>query len=232
MPRLIRLFADDRRQVAVVASLVFASFVCLLLLSVRALYSGRLSHQGLAWNLFLAWIPMFAALVVYNLSKSRRRAAWLLILPCLALWLLFFPNAPYILTDILHLSPQRGVPLWYDLIVLVAFAWTGAFLGFVSLYLMQGLVKRRAGKVMSWLFTFAVLAAGGFGVYLGRFPRYNSWDALLSPAALAYDILSHLRHPLANLRTFAFSALFTLCLTAMYLMLVAIIHFRPEIQEG
>jgi uncharacterized membrane protein len=232
MSRFIRLLTDDRRQLAVVASLVFASFVCLLLLAVRAVYARRLSHEGLAWNLFLAWIPMLSALIVYNLSKTRRRTAWLLILPCLAFWLLFFPNAPYILTDILHLRPQPQVPLWYDLIMLVAFAWTGAFLGFVSLYLMQGLVRRRVGTAASWIFTLGVLAAGGFGVYLGRFPRYNSWDALMNPTTLAHDILSHLRHPLSNPRIIVFSALFSLCLTAMYLMLVAIIELRPESQES
>lgn len=232
MSRLIRLLADDRRQLAVVASLVFASFVCLLLLLARALYAGYLSHYGLAWNLLLAWMPMMSALIVYNLSKTRRRAAWLLILPCLAFWLLFFPNAPYILTDILHLRQRPGVPLWYDLILLIAFAWTGTFLGLVSLYLMQGLVQRRAGARTGWLFTFGVLAAGGFGVYLGRFPRYNSWDALLNPATLAYDVLFHIRHPLANPRILVFSGLFSLCLTAMYLMLVAVIHLRPETQES
>jgi len=232
MSRLIRLLADDRRQLAVVASLVFASFVCLLLLLARALYTGYLSHHGLACNPFLAWIPMVSALIVYNLSKTRRRAAWLLILPCLAFWLLFFPNAPYILTDILHLQQRPGVPLWYDLILLVAFAWTGTFLGLVSLYLMQELVKQRAGAGMSWLFTLGVLAAGGFGVYLGRFPRYNSWDALVNPATLAYDILFHIRHPLANPRIIVFSGLFSLCLTAMYLMLVAVIHLQPDAQES
>ncbi len=232
MSRLIRLFVDDRRQLAVVASLVFASFVCLLLLAVRALYSGRLSHEGLAWNLFLAWLPMVSALIVYNLSKTRRRAAWLLIVPCLAFWLLFFPNAPYILTDILHLRIQPDVPLWYDLMLLVAFAWTGAFLGFVSLYLMQGLVQRRAGAITGWLFTLIVLAAGSVGVYLGRFPRYNSWDAVLNPMSLVADIALNLRHPLSNPRLFVFPAVFALCLTAMYLMLVAVIHLRPEASEN
>jgi uncharacterized membrane protein len=232
MSRPVRLLAGDRRQLAVVASLVFASFVCLLLLLVRALYAGYLSHQGLAWNLFLAWMPMVSALLVYNLSKTRRRVAWLLIVPFVAFWLLFFPNAPYVLTDILHLRPKPVVPLWYDLILLIAFAWTGTFLGLVSLYLMQGLVQRLAGARTGWLFTLGVLAAGGFGVYLGRFPRYNSWDAILNPATLAYDILSHLRHPLAHPRTYIFSALFSLCLTAIYLMLVAVIHLRPETQDS
>ncbi len=96
--------------------------------------------------------------------------------PCAALWLVFFPNAPYIITDLLHLSAQDGVPVWYDLILLSAFAWTGAMLGMISLGLMHVLVARVAGGAWSWIFVLGVLMLSGFGVYLGRFPRWNSWD--------------------------------------------------------
>jgi uncharacterized membrane protein len=171
---------------------------------------------------------MLSALAAYNLGRRRQRSLWLLIAPCLAFWLLFFPNAPYILTDILHLQPQVGVPLWYDLILLVTFAWTGAFLGLVSLYLMQSLVRRATGTRGSWVFTLAVLGLTGFGVYLGRFPRWNSWDLLTDPLSLLLDVATRLRHPLAHSRAFVFSALFSLCLAAMYFMLTAIIQLRPE----
>jgi uncharacterized membrane protein len=228
---------QNRRQAAVVASLVFSTAVCIVLLALRGLYAQSLTHADLLWNLFLAWLPMLSALVAYNLHRrsrawTRRWArqwAWLILVPCLAFWLLFFPNAPYILTDMLHLQwPQYRVPVWYDLILLVAFAWTGAFLGLVSLYLMQGIVRRAAGRAMSWLFTLVVLALAGFGVYLGRFPRWNSWDVLTNPAVLMLDIWGRLTNPLANSRAFVFSALFSLCLVAMYLMLVAVMDFHLD----
>jgi uncharacterized membrane protein len=226
--QLTRLWTHAARQIAVVASLAFASVLCGAMLAVRTVYADSLAYIGLAWNLLLAWLPMVAALTAYNLKKRDARGVWLLIAPCAFLWLLFFPNAPYILTDILHLGPRNGVPLWYDLIMLVAFAWTGTFLGLVSLYLMHTLVRRTAGGFTGWLFTFAVLAVTGFGVYLGRFPRWNSWDLFISPLELLGDIWQRARHPLAHPRTIVFSGLFSLCVTAMYLMLAAIIHFSRE----
>jgi uncharacterized membrane protein len=218
-----RWLAANRREAAIVASLVFATAVCGALLMVRATYARSTDHFGLVWNLFLAWLPMLSALLAHHLYKQGRRAVWLLILPCLVFWLLFFPNAPYILTDMLHLQwPQAHVPVWYDLILLISFAWTGVFLGLISLYLVHGLVRKAAGRLAGWLLTVVVLGLSGFGVYLGRFPRWNSWDVLTNPTTLLSDIWTRVSNPLANSRTFVFSALFSLCLAMMYLMLVAV----------
>jgi uncharacterized membrane protein len=227
--RLQRLLHHRRRQAAVVGSLAFSTLLCLALLAARAVYTRSTDHFSMIWNLFLAWLPMLGALAAYNLAKRPGRSTWLLVLPFLVFWLLFFPNAPYILTDMLHLQyPQYRVPVWYDLILLVAFAWTGAFLGLVSLYLMQGIVRRSAGRVTGWLFTLVVLALAGFGVYLGRFPRWNSWDMLTNPTLLLLDIWGRISNPLANSRAWVFSALFSLCLVAMYLMLVAVMDFHLD----
>jgi uncharacterized membrane protein len=183
------------------------------------------------WNLFLAWLPMLAALTVYNLKKRERRPAWLVIALYTFLWLLFFPNAPYMLTDLLHLQPWGAIPMWYDVLMLSAFAWTGIFLGLVSLYLMHTLVRQAAGVATGWLFAIVVLALTGFGVYLGRFPRWNSWDLLINPGILLADIWARVSNPLAHPRTVVFSGLFSLCVTAMYLILSALIHLRPEANE-
>jgi uncharacterized membrane protein len=231
IPKLIRLLRNEHRQVAVVATLAFATAVCIAMLAARIVYSGSRAHLHMTWNLFLAWLPMLAALVVYNLKKRDRRPAWLLIAPCAFLWLIFFPNAPYMVTDLLHLRPWGDIPMWYDMLMLSAFSWTGIFLGLVSLYLMHTLVRRSAGMAAGWLFALFVLALTGFGVYLGRFPRWNSWDILFNADVLLADIWVRVRDPLAHPRTLVFSGLFSLCVTAMYLMLSAMIHLRPETHE-
>ncbi|OQA47126.1 MAG: hypothetical protein BWY52_00313 [Chloroflexi bacterium ADurb.Bin325] len=219
----------NRSEVAIVASLLFATAVCGALLGVRALYTRNTVRFNLLWNLFLAWLPMLSALLAHHLHKQGRRLVWPLIVPCLLFWLLFFPNAPYILTDMLHLQwPQARVPVWYDLILLIAFAWTGAFLGLISLFLVHGLVRQWAGRVAGWLVTLGVLAVSGFGVYLGRFPRWNSWDLLTNPTVLLRDIWARISNPLAHSHTFIFSALFSLCLAMMYLMLVAVARFSAD----
>lgn len=233
MLNFTQLFLRDRRQIAVLVSLVFATLVCALLLFLRATYAHSPGYFGLLWNLFLAWLPMLASLAAYNFYQQRARAGWLIIPLCLLLWLLFFPNAPYILTDLIHLRPWENVPLWFDLILIVSFAWCGTFLGLVSLYLMQMLVHQvTRNRAVSWLFALVVLGLGGFGVYLGRFPRWNSWDVLLNPIRLLLDIWDRLRHPIAHAQTFAFSALFALLLMTVYLMLVALIQLRPDLRRN
>jgi uncharacterized membrane protein len=228
MTRLKQLLHHERRQIAVLASLTFATALCTLMLIVRALYDIRYTNFGLQWNLFLAWLPMLGALVAYNLGRRYGRRAWPLILPILVLWLLFFPNAPYILTDLAHLGPYGPVPWWYDLILVITYALTGVFLGLVSLYLMQSLVRRAFGAAVSWVFTLAVLALSGFGVYLGRFQRWNSWDLLTDPSGLLAYIWTHVSNPAVYGRGIVFSALFSLCMAAMYFVFVSVIHFRDD----
>jgi uncharacterized membrane protein len=147
------------------------------------------------------------------------------------MWLLFLPNAPYLVTDLIHLRPHEDAPFWFDLIMLSAFAWTGFFLGLVSLILMQEVIRKAAGTIASWLFVFAALGLSSFGIYLGRFLRWNSWDVFFNPLQLLADIAVRLRHPLANLQTYAFSILFGLFFLSVYLMVVAMSHLRQEAQR-
>ena len=83
-------------------------------------------------------------------------------------------------TDFIHLE-QGPAPLWYDALMLSAFAWTGLLLGFASLYLVQLILRRTFGAAVGWLGVFGALALGSVGVYIGRFVRLNSWDVLLHP---------------------------------------------------
>jgi len=215
------------RQLSVIASLAFATAVCAGLLALRMAYTRGLTYIGLLWNLFLAWLPFISSLAAYNLYKRWLSLTTLLVAGSALIWLLFFPNAPYLLTDLMHLQAS-DVPLWYDLILLVAFAWTGSFLGHVSLYLMQTVVSRMAGPLIGWIFALGTLGAGSFGIYLGRFQRWNSWDIFTRPREILSDIWQPLRHPFSHPETVAFSLLFYLFLIASYWMLVTLIQFGRE----
>jgi len=215
-----------RAQAAVVASLAFATAVCLAQLAVRAVYARSAVHFGLVWNLFLAWIPFLLAYAAYTLSWSRR---WLYIaIPVTAfLWLIFFPNAPYILTDLQHLARQSmDTPLWYDVIMLVWFSWTGLLLGLVSMYLMHEILQRTFNKTVGWSFVFIVSGLSSFGVYLGRFVRFNSWDILQDPSEVAVTVLGLVIDP--SLRMVAFTALFAVFYLFVYLTLYSFGHLLQE----
>ena len=208
-----------------------ASMVACALVTFRFIYSGHTTYVSLVWNLFLAWIPWFLALFAENSCRKAGRVTFLVALCGLA-WLLFFPNAPYIVTDFLHLQALPPIPMWFDLFLLFSFAWAGLFLGFSSLYTMQRLVTEKLGRILGWLFTLVVLALSSFGIYLGRFLRWNSWDVLLDPRGLAGDVLSRLAHPTAYPRTYAVSFLATVVFAAVYLTLYALAQMPREGEEG
>ncbi len=176
-----------------------------LLVLGRVLITGQGLFLFLLWNLFLALIP-FALSTSIGLATGPLRAR--LLLPVGAVWLLFFPNAPYILTDLFHLDHRLGVPRWYDLVLLLSCAWNGLMLAYASLADMQTLVQLRLGRAAGWAFATLALSLSSFGIYLGRFLRFNSWDVLTNPLTLFYDIADRLLHPFHHPATWGVTLVF------------------------
>jgi len=187
----------------------------------RVALSKQLTFIFLVWNLFLAWIPYLVSLWMVYVHQRHPRQWWYL-LPPAALWLAFFPNAPYILTDLLHLAHRSPVPYWYDIGLLITFAWTGLFLGIYSLRIMQGMVRAYTGVIASWVFVIGALGLSGLGIYMGRFLRWNSWDLVFQPHAVLNDVAIRLVNPLENLQTFGVTMLFSAFLFICYLTFMAI----------
>lgn len=226
---IVNFVNRNRYKIAIFALMAAASAICTLLVVARIAYSDTSRFKGLLWNLFLAWIPFLLAYFAYALSWKK----WMLtlLLPITAfIWLIFFPNAPYILTDLQYLAKQvSSAPLWYDVIVMVWFAWTGLLLGIVSLYLMHDIVQRTFGRRLGWLFVFSASILSSFGVYLGRFVRFNSWDILNDPKEIVVTILGLAIDP--SLRLVAFTILFSVFYLFVYLTLYSFAHLVKEPAE-
>lgn len=209
---------SDRRALALF-SLALASAVCIAALLARWAYGEAGAYDFLPWNLLLAWVPVAAAVAVYD--GARRGTKLIRLLPLAVIWLLFLPNAPYLLTDFVHLGSRDDAPLWFDIVLFGSFAWTGMLLGFLSIFVMQGVVRRAAGPGWSWILVGASLAASSFGIYLGRSLRWNSWDFLIRPGALLEDIWERLVDPLAYPRGLGMTLALTAVLWTGYLTLYA-----------
>ena len=132
------------RRALTIPALLAASALCVATVVVREHHTGSDFYRFLVWNLVLAWVPFVLALAAY---ASARRGASAASVAFGVLWLLFFPNAPYLLTDFIHLQESPTTPLWYDALMLASFAWTGLVLGYASLYLMQMIWERAVGTV-------------------------------------------------------------------------------------
>lgn len=216
----------NRYKIAIFGLMASASMICVFLVAARIAYSDSGRYTSLVWNLFLAWIPFVLAYLAHALSW--RKLLLYFVLPITAfLWLIFFPNAPYILTDLQHLVKETSsAPLWYDVIVMVWFSWTGLLLGLVSLYLMHDIVQRTLGRLLGWAFVFLVSGLSSFGVYLGRFVRFNSWDLLGDPKEIVVTILGLAIDP--SLRLVAFTILFAMFYLFVYLTLYSFAHLLQE----
>lgn len=199
--------------------LVLSSLLACALLAGRLYFTRHWTYLFLAWNLFLAWIPYGVSLALAWLYQSR---SWQR-LPLLALglvWLAFLPNAPYLVTDLIHLQPREPMPFWYDLGLFAVFAWTGLFLAIFSLRAIQRLVAAQAGLGVSWLFAAGVLGLNGVGVYIGRFLRWNSWDLLFQPHTILAQMTERLANPLEYPGSIGFTLMFALFLLVCYLTIM------------
>jgi len=200
----------DRQQGNLFFIMVLSTLFCFALSFVRLTYidfewtsiTGIRSayyHRGhptflfLIWNLFLAWIPYWISLSLnkfHSITKSK------IIIGCLLIsWLLFLPNAPYILTDLLHLKSRSPIPHWYDVMLFITYAWTGMMLGLISLYEVQLFIQKNIGKRTSYFLVFCCIPLTGFGIFLGRFQRWNSWDIITNPVSLFTEIFETILNP-------------------------------------
>ena len=220
----------NRQIFGLLVMLGVASALCVGLMVTRVCVAWKLTHCYLVWNLILAWMPLLFALLAWRNKDTK----WKL-LTYGTLWLLFFPNAPYLVTDLLHLREKPPVPLWFDIILLQSFIWLGLLLGFVSLHSMQQLVARNIGSRGSWFFVFVVVSLTGFGMYLGRVERWNSWDAIVSPVDLGRDVLSLLfppRRRMAGVFTILHSAFLLVAYLLFHTMTSLRLHFANALDQA
>jgi uncharacterized membrane protein len=193
------------------ASCLFSFF----LLCVRVIATGRLTYVFLLWNLFLAFIP-FA--ISQWLFKNIAVAGNKLKLTAIILgWLLFIPNSFYILTDLFHLGQFSSAPKWFDLLLIFSFAWNGLLLGTLSLRKMELVVQAASGRKVSLVFVFAVMVLIAFGIYVGRFLRYNSWDVIVQPFALFEEIAAMIGHPFHNKMEWGMILCYALFMSLLYI---------------
>jgi uncharacterized membrane protein len=218
-----------KNRLAILLVLALSSLFSVMVLAVRMAYTNEITFQFLIWNLFLAWIPYFISLTIF-LFDEHLKSAWLLGI-LLFTWLLFFPNSPYIVTDLFHFRPRYVVPTWYDLILIYSFAWNGLWLGFLSLVDLHNWVKKRFNEWLGWFFVLISLSLGSFGIYLGRYERFNSWDVVTNPFNLAREIFEKFMHPFSAPAILAASVtiLFSAFLLITYLTLrTAIMSMQAE----
>ena len=196
--------------------LTLSSLFSCLLVAARVIHTGSLAFIFMPWNLFLAWVPYRISSGLTQTGSRMGRVAGLIV------WLLFIPNSFYILTDLYHLADghrDSRVPEWFDLVLILSFAWNGLLLGVLSTRQVEKLLAPDASFVGRWVFLYPVMWLNALGVYIGRYLRYNSWDIVTNPIDLLGDIIRMIAHPLRYHGAWGMIFCYSILLTLMYSLL-------------
>lgn len=207
-----QLIKTDQFQSALFIGLL--SVFCVALSIIRIELSETRHFFFLNWNLFLAFVPWLLTVILMmspHLQKKR-----LVVFGMLAIWLLFFPNASYILTDLFHLRHSSSMPIWFDLVLILSFAWTGLLYGFLSLWNLEELLEQFLSKRAITIISVFLMFVSSFGIYIGRYLRWNSWDILHHPAKLMGDVGDRIVNPSDHPRTWGVTIFMGLFLTMLY----------------
>ncbi len=188
------------KQIPFIKSFIISVVFSHILLLTRIIKTDSLFYLFLVWNLFLAGIP-YAITILLSIRKVKNIVFWFGFI----IWLIFLPNSPYILTDLQHIRLSTLQSVWFDVLLILSFAINGMIIGFASLRIMQKLLQNKFSKQITNYLTYLILLLCGFGVYLGRVLRWNSWDILQNPIGIISDIFKRVLFPLEHINTWAFT---------------------------
>jgi uncharacterized membrane protein len=202
-----------RNETNRILSLSMAFSGCMI--AARVIYTGNLLFAFLVWNLFLAFLP-YALTHWIQYRKKQKMPTWGLITLFLV-WILIVPNSFYIITDLFHLGNYYNIPLWFDLAMILSFAWNGLLLGLLSVRQMEKIIQQRWTVRNELFFIYPVMWLNALGVYVGRYLRFNSWDVFTNPLGIVADIVDILLHPVQYRYAWGMIACYSILMTLMYL---------------
>jgi uncharacterized membrane protein len=168
---------------------------CLAMVLARMLYAENIKLIFLIWNLFLAWIPYYTS---SYLDERKKELNLFKTISLFVISISFLPNAVYLITDLIHLKPRTGIPLWYDAMILFCFSLLGLIYNTITLINIERIVKLYLPIKWVILFMCLLITASGFGIYLGRELRWNSWDLLIHPFQIFMDTIKCIVFPFEN----------------------------------
>lgn len=207
----------------ILVTLALSSGVSILLLATRMIVTDSSRFWFLIWNLILAWIPLGFAYGLYRRLAHKRWPEWPDFIIA-GLWLGFLPNSFYLLTDLIHLQSSGEVSLLYDTALLASFVLNGLIVGYLSLYMVHRLATRYLGERGAYIMAQSVLLLCGFAIYLGRYLRWNTWDVIINPAGLVFDVSDRIINPATHLHTFVVTGVFYIVLGSIYAVLYRLIQ--------
>lgn len=210
--------------------LFFSSAISMVLLLARFVVSDSYKFWFLAWNLFLAWLPLLFAL---GLRLSLHKRTWLSWqnIGLSVLWLGFLPNSFYIISDLIHLQSSGETSVLYDVAMITSFVINGLILGYISVYIVHTQLLKRLSVRASNAIIGAVFVACGFAIYLGRYLRWNTWDLVLNPAGILFDLSERFINPIIHGETYLITLVFSAVLISIYAVIYELVKLIARSEQ-
>ena len=213
MKNFIRKVISEKNTIYLMIMSGFSVFLSLC----RIIYTAQNMYAFLLWNLFLAFIPWIIANILEY--KNFRKG---IEIPVMIVWLLMFPNAPYLFTDLIHLGKNPFAPRWFDITLLLSYGITGFAFAYFSLKKVEGKIKKYFPKIKENYKKAFIIYLSSYGIYLGRFLRWNSWDIFTSFPAVIKDVFKTIKHPVQNAAAWGFTILFGTLLNILFFILESV----------
>ena len=196
-------------------SVITLAILAIVLNLLRIIIWGKMSFVYILWNIFLAFIPFIISSLLLSFSNEGKLKKIIFIFGII-LWLIFIPNAPYLITDFIHLGTTRSIPIIYDTLLLFSSASVGLILGFFSLFHIEQIIKMRLSKRKTSIIIGIIILIISFGIYLGRFLRFNSWDVFINHTSLIKNVWKIFSQSKTHIEVYLYTLLFFVFLALSY----------------
>lgn len=209
----MRFYLSSRLRLGI--ALLCSSLASLGLYAFSAASNDEVAYTYLLWNLALAWIPLVLILWLERVLRARLWSSWLPLFLTI-IWLSFLPNSFYMITDFVHLHEIPRNDMLFDVVMFTSFVMNGMMLGYLSLYIVHQELLKRLSRRMSAALVGGVLLLSSFAIYIGRDLRWNTWDVLLNPASVIFDVSDRILNPAAHPTVFSTTISFFVLLASVY----------------
>lgn len=205
----------DKFKIIIPKQILFLTIIVVALVLGYTAWVDSAFFLYLIWNIFLAFLPfVISSFLLWYSNKNNKKN--FLLCAGIFIWLILFPNAPYLITDIIHLNINPSVPLWFDMVLLFSSAYIGVYLGIHSLYHIEQIIQKYFNKSITKTLLLFSIFISSFGVYLGRFPRWNSWDLFIQPKNVLGDIWDVFQNPSDNQDAYTTTLIFFIFISVSY----------------
>lgn len=197
----------NKREINIPRTVYFLLLLAVILNFARIFIFHSTGHIYILWNIFLATLPFLVSLLMLSYFKAGTLTKQVFAIGSIV-WILLLPNAPYIVTDLIHIGQGITVPEIFDSFVLFSSALVGLVMGMYSMAHMEEIFTSKYGINRSSVVMTAVILLSSVGIYLGRFLRWNSWDVFTNPLSIYTDVREVVSYQANHSETLMYIGLF------------------------